>query len=207
MFRTLSLSALGLLLAAGGPAAIYWGREYYKNGNLTAFISGSDKESKVSTKTPSVKVDAAAEAPPIVDIGEALRFDLTPAWVLQRWPRVSTGMGQVQMQGYRVALVTGTSEHDLAGSLTYYFNPRQQLQRIVFYGTTGDPGKLVAFLNARYGFARRILNDPGVFVYEVPGPGSTPSSYLQMQSFDIIKHSEPLKKFKVSFVIERPADA
>jgi hypothetical protein len=204
MFRTLSLSALGLLLAAGGPAAIYWGREYVKNGNLTAFIPGSAKESKASTKTSAPKGDFGTEAPPIVDIGDALRFDLAPAWVIQRWPRVSTGMGQVQMQGYRVALVTGTSEHDLAGSLTYYFNPRQQLQRIVFYGTTGDPGKLVAFLSARYGFARRILNDPGLFVYEVPGSGAKPSSFLQMQSFDIIKHSDPLKKFKVSFVIERP---
>jgi hypothetical protein len=206
MLRTLSLSALGLVLAAGGPAAIYWGREYYKNGNLTAFISGSEKESKASTKASGPKPDATADAPPIVDIGDALRFDLAPNWVLQRWPRVSTGMGQVQMQGYRVALVTGTSEHDLAGSLTYYFNPRQQLQRIVFYGTTGDPGKLVAFLSARFGFARRILNDPGMFVYEVPGSGLKPASFLQMQSFDVIKHSDPLKKFKVFFVIERPAE-
>ena len=203
MLRTLSLSVLGLALAAGGPAAIYWGREYVKNGNLTAFIPGSGTGDSTGGKT-SAKVAASGEAPPIVDIGEALRFDLAPAWVIQRWPRVSTGMGQVQLRGYRVPLVTGTSEHDLAGSLTYYFNPRQQLQRISFYGTTGDPGKLVAFLNARFGFARRILNNPGMFVYEVPDGSSKPKSFLQMQSFDVIKQSEPLKKFKVSFVIERP---
>ncbi len=59
-----------------------------------------------------------------------LRFDVTVEWVMQRWPRVSTGLPYLQLQGYRVPLVTGTKVADLAGSLTYYFNARQQVQRI-----------------------------------------------------------------------------
>jgi len=56
--------------------------------------------------------------------------------VISRWPRVSAGLAELQLQGYRVPLVSGTTANDLAGALTYYFNSRQQVQRITFQGTT-----------------------------------------------------------------------
>ncbi|HEV3024657.1 MAG TPA: DUF6690 family protein, partial [Pirellulales bacterium] len=65
--------------------------------------------------------NAAADATPVVDVQQAFRFDVTSAWVLGRWPRVSAGLSQLDLQGYRVPLVTGTKPDDLAGSLTYYF--------------------------------------------------------------------------------------
>ena len=72
---------------------------------------------------------------PLPSLAEVLRFDVTVEWVMQRWPRVTTGLPQLQLQGYRVPLVTGTSLSDVAGSLTYYFNARQQVQRITLRGT------------------------------------------------------------------------
>ena len=66
------------------------------------------------------------------------------------WPQVATGLGQLQLQGYRVPLVSGTTEGDVAGSLTYYFNAQQQLQRIAFQGNTGDPRNLIVLLRSRY---------------------------------------------------------
>ena len=74
----------------------------------------------------------------------ALDGERTSAWVLARWPRVSTRLANLDLQGYRVPLVSGTADGDLAGSLTYYFNSQQRVQRITFIGSTGDARPLVA---------------------------------------------------------------
>ena len=48
---------------------------------------------------------------------------------MRRWPRVTT-VPQFALAGLRVPLVTGTQIDDLAGSLTYYFDRTDQVQRI-----------------------------------------------------------------------------
>ena len=63
---------------------------------------------------------------PVLSLEEVLRFDVTTAWVLSKWPRVSANLAELDMQGYRVPLVTGTGDADVAGSLTYYFNAKQR---------------------------------------------------------------------------------
>ena len=129
MMRTVTLSVLGLLLAAGGPAAIHWGKEYYKEYDKQ-YGSGRSVSPGVKTaKTSKAAVpldDRDAQETVILNLADAFSMDKTPLWVLQRWPRVSTGGAQLQLQGYRVPLVTGTGEGDLAGSMTYFFNPQQQ---------------------------------------------------------------------------------
>ena len=57
---------------------------------------------------------------PVTTLDEIFRFDLNPAWVKQRWDRVSNSPGDSGLSGLRVALVTGVNTHDLFGSLTYY---------------------------------------------------------------------------------------
>ncbi len=69
------------------------------------------------------------EGVPPQTLEEVLRFDISPDWIIERWPRVSSGLSELDLQGYRVALVTGTAESDLAGSLTYYFNKKNQVDR------------------------------------------------------------------------------
>src|SRR5262249_15052442 len=81
---------------------------------------------------------------PVVTIEQAFRFDLTPQWVSNHWPRVSTVLGEPEQLGMRVALVSGTQPDDVAGSLTYYFDPHHQLQRITFDGLTRDPRRILA---------------------------------------------------------------
>jgi hypothetical protein len=136
-----------------------------------------------------------------VDLADAIRFDVTPSWVMARWPWVSAGLSQLQLQGYRVPLVTGTATDDLAGSLTYYFNARQQCARITFQGTTGDAGKLLRLLIGRYRFGRRLTNDPGLFRYEVPVTTGEVQSYLDLR---LILPKDPYRRFAASLVIERP---
>ena len=144
--------------------------------------------------------------PKSIPLEEIFRFDLTIRAVLARWPRVSTSLADLQLQGYRVPLVTGPAETDLAGALTYYFNSYQQLQRITFQGTTGEGRQLVEFLASRYGFQRRLTNDPSLFVYEVPRLGGPPQSILRLKLAPTLKADMPHQRFDVWLVIERPEE-
>ncbi len=135
------------------------------------------------------------------DLEEVLRFDVTAAWVLGRWSCVSAGLAQLDLQGYRVPIVSGVAEDDVAGALTYYFSSRQQVQRITFYGTTGDPDKLIRLLAARFQFGRRLTDNPGLFRYEVAEPKGPPKSYLDIR---LVRPEVPARRFEVSLVIERP---
>ncbi len=202
MFRTIALSALGLAVAAGAPIA-------YHNANAFLATKPVKTVSKPVVSTGGeagnkLGPDLPLEGPAVTHLAEIFRFDISPTWVVHRWPRVSTGMGQLQLQGYRVTLVTGTDQADLAGSLTYFFNPQQQLQRIAFYGTTGNPQKLVSLLTSQFHFARRIVNDPGLFIWEAPVPNGRPKSVLQMQAAEVLKQNEPYRHFKLSLILERP---
>ncbi len=214
MFRTLTWSTVGLAVAAGGPFLYSYTTDYLKASNAqnaaaTALAGGSGPQNGVAgLESPA----AAAENPAVEgttrrDLADVFRFNITPNWVMGQWPLVSTGMSQLQLVGYRVTLVTGTAPEDLAGALTYYFTPQQQLQRITFYGTTGDARKLVPFLMRQFHFVRHILNDPTIWLYEVPDPDDAPPrSVLQIQSADVIRANEPYRRFKVSLTIERIKD-
>ena len=84
------------------------------------------------------------------DLREVLRFDIVPGWLPQRFARVSTVTSNVQMDGLRVPLITGTQPKDIAGTLTYYFDASQTLKRINLHGLTGDPSQLVNLMVQYY---------------------------------------------------------
>jgi len=212
--RTLMWSTLGLAVAAGGPFLYYTATDYLKTGNgpaaaITAIATGTGS----ATATPDPESRAISVDNPAVEgadhreLADVFRFNVTPNWVMAQWPRVSTGMSQIQLVGCRVTLVTGIAADDIAGALTYYFTPQQRLQRITFQGTTGDARKLVTFLTGKYHFVRRILNNPTLWRYEVPdADGGEPQSVLQIQSAEIVRADEPHRRFRVNLVIERMRD-
>ena len=89
------------------------------------WLSGPKPTANTSvTYDPSAAGDGTADNPslsigsnppradrlPLPSLAEVLRLDVTVEWVLQRWPRVTTGLPQLQLQGYRVPLVTGTKD-------------------------------------------------------------------------------------------------
>jgi hypothetical protein len=84
--------------------------------------------------------------PPIQDIREVIRFDMTPTMLTQRFSRVTTVLSNPQFDGHRVTLVTGTRPTDLAGTLTYFFDANKAVQRIQFFGTTGDPSMVAGMM-------------------------------------------------------------
>ena len=201
-------------IAVGAPILYFSAPNIWANAkNTVSTLWKGDGESKPdAAEAPPVPIPGVppkispleVEGPRVKDLGEVFRFDISTGWIMNRWQRVSTGLAQLQLQGYRVPLVTGTAKNDLAGSLTYYFNPSQQVQLITFNGTTGDATKLIRFLTKRYGFARRIANDAGLFVYEVPTPDGKARSVLRVRTSGILKANEPLRRFELTLVLERP---
>jgi hypothetical protein len=75
---------------------------------------------------------------------------MTPTYLIQRFGRVSTVQANPQFDGMRVALVTGTQPTDIAGTLTYFFDANKAVQRIQFYGTTGDPAMIAGMMTQFY---------------------------------------------------------
>lgn len=140
-----------------------------------------------------------------VDLEQAFRWEITPAWILGNWPRVTTHLAALDSQGYRVTLITGTTQTDLAGAVTYYFDPQQRLQKMVFNGTTGDAKRLVQFLISRHHFERRLTEDPSVYLYQVEQDGQALSE-LKIKTAPIVRTTSAYSRFEVSLTMNRPEE-
>jgi hypothetical protein len=101
---------------------------------------------------------------PVMNLEEIFRFDVNPGWVKSRWKRVSTSPGDTGLHGLRVALVTGTNSWDLHGSLTYYFDGNQRVERITFRGWTGNETRLTNLLQQKYGFESQSTQWAGFYL-------------------------------------------
>lgn len=141
----------------------------------------------------------------LIPFEHALQWQVTPTWVLSTWPRVTTHLAELDMQGYRVTLVSGTTPTDIAGALTYYFDAKQQLKRITFNGTTGDARRLVQFLGATHRFERRLLEDPSVYLYQVEEDHRVLSE-LRIKTAPIVRAGATLSRFEVTLVMRRPEE-
>ncbi|MGD9125823.1 MAG: hypothetical protein PVH19_00460 [Planctomycetia bacterium] len=211
-------SAIKLLIviaAIGGPILYYKAPNIWNSAKETCsnFFSGSEAE---KAKTPDVDIDTPPEITPlgtpkvpvhegvVTDFAEVFRFDVSSDWIMNRWPRVSTGLSQPRFQGYRVPLVTGTRLDDVAGSLTYYFNPYQQVQTITFNGTTGDATRLIQMMSQKYGFQRQLTKDGGLFVYIVPNEKEKVQSMMRIRPAGIIRADAPHSRFQVDIILQRP---
>jgi hypothetical protein len=226
MMRKFAIWSLPLVFAVVAPIAAFSGKDCWvkvrsalaslgqsspasaSRGPLLGIVppAGSTAAPAQGTAGPLAAISPSAEVPASRSLDEVFRFDVDSGWVIAHWPRVSAGLAELQLQGYRVPLVSGTSPGDLAGALTYYFNTRQQVQRITFYGTTGDYGKVVQFLTTRYGFARRTGSDPRLFRYELVDAKNEPVSYLDVRPAEVMKAEDANRRFQVTLQMERPAD-
>lgn len=139
----------------------------------------------------------------VVPFEQALRWEVKPAWVLSTWSRVTTALPELDLQGYRVAYVSGTAETDIAGSLSYYFDNTHELRRIEFQGTTGDARRLVQFLTSQHRFERRLSDDPSTYLYQVPG-GRTALSEMRIKTAAIVSSGSPLSRFGLTLEMRRP---
>jgi hypothetical protein len=210
LFVLIMVAAVGLpyLATSSTDWLSYFSSQHAGSADATAATAGG----KLGANSGGAQHDSAAGPlgkPPAIeglgaaDLGEVLRFDGTPGWVMARWPRVTAGLAELDLQGYRVPLVTGTTDDDLAGSLTYYFDKNQHVAFINFKGTTGNPRKLIALVTARYRFLQQKTDDPGLSLYQVNWNGK-PQSELRIRTAPIVRADQPHARFEVELAMKRP---
>ncbi len=149
---------------------------------------------------------AAAVAPEykvtqINSLGEVLRFDIPPAWVMQSFPRVNTGLAELQLDGMRVPLITGTRPDDLVGTLTYYFDHFQRVQRITVHGVTGDPTRLSTELQQNYRLKQQPALGGGLYTTTWNGK---PTSLLHVAPAALITADQPTARFEMFLELNQP---
>jgi hypothetical protein len=209
VWKQAALGVVALGTAFGGPIAYYAASDAYKAVRQPSLASSGYQLDAVSAEPGSLpqsplSLPPPPEATPVHDLTEVFRFDITRAWITQRWPRVTTGLSKPELEGYRVVLMTGTAPSDLAGSLTYYFNAQQQVQEIGFRGSTGDVRSVVQLLTTHFGFGRRLLNDPALLAYEKVNAEGRQTGFAHIRSTPVLKASEQLQRFEIELTIERP---
>lgn len=194
-----SLFALALAASAGAPYLLSMTPRDAAPSGETAALGAAEAD----LAPPPALGPALPIGPQINDLGEVFRFDVTPEWVIARWPRVFTNTPEAELRGYRVALVSGTSEDDLAGALTYYFDEQRRLRRIKFLGGTGDTRPLVRLLTARHGFLPARSDDPGLQLYQVRYDGRVRSE-LKLRPTSVVVAGQPHSRYQVELWFERP---
>ena len=134
------------------------------------------------------------------------RFDITPEWIEQNWDFVTASVGPMNLRGYSVSLVTGSSPDDLTGVLTYYFDNHKQLQQIQFQGTTGHLGRLTAMLRQQFHMSQRIVNDPSLTIFETPKSYRGPKNIMEARAPMVIKSDQLYHRFEIYLQLNRPVE-
>jgi hypothetical protein len=217
MFKRLFFLAI-MMGAVGVPYLLTASSSLWNS--VTSATTGSTEEKSTAAASPNDPKTAphlaggatsgltAPKATPIEgnsvqDLNEVFRFDGSPEWVMTRWPRVTAGLAELDLQGYRVPLVTGTSAGDLAGSLTYYFDKDQHVAHITFHGTTGDPRKLISLVTSRFSLVQQKTDDPRIGLYQVKWNGK-PLSELRIRPASVVRSNQPHTRYQVDLAVKRP---
>jgi hypothetical protein len=137
-----------------------------------------------------------------VPFDQIVRFDLTPDLITQNWSRVTTTQSENFLLGMRVAVVTGPEISDLAGSMTYYFDEQDQLQRISLQGFTGDASRLIAHCEQGYKLEKQATLDAGMYIATWNG---MPTSVLHVARAPVIRADSPRTQYYVTLEINRPS--
>jgi hypothetical protein len=211
MFLSIMIAAVGVPYLASSSSdwlKSFKGQFSAETGTKTAATTNAPAFEPAPGHGAPATPTAALKSRPVEgfgahDLGEVLQFNGTPSWVMARWPRVTASLAELNLQGYRVPLVTGTAEDDLAGSLTYYFDKDQHVAHINFHGTTGDPRKLVSLVVSRYSFVRQPSDDPSLSLYQVKWNGK-PLSELRIRPAHVVRADQPHSRYEVDLAMKRP---
>lgn len=140
------------------------------------------------------------EGQPVHDFGEIFRFDIIPRWIVSRWGSVNRTLANSEFEAFRVPVVTGKAANDLTGSLTYYFDANDVVQRIAFLGATYDDKRLVEFMTTKYQLKKEPALGPDL--YGVRWSGKLRSALVV--DFDPNTSPGQPPKLLVRFELNRP---
>ncbi len=167
---------------------------------LSESLSGQIRDPAIaSLLRPPMKPKSDVVVPVVTPIPDLIRFDITPNFVTQRWPRVSSGLPDLKYHGLRVPMLTGTAPQDLHGSASYFFNRSHRLERIALHGYTDDPEPLLQFVTSTYRLREYAANGQRLFLSYYKGQ---PLGMLRVQHTNFGKDSD----FEVILEINTPVD-
>lgn len=153
--------------------------------------------------TPTIEdLPVGLSGPSGMTLRDVIRFDRTPSWVTQNWARVTTILADVELEGFRVPLVTGTELTDFAGSITYYFDKQHALQRIVLDGTCGETTLIEKFVAEDLKLKKRPTLGAGLYTYSWNG---TAKSVVKCSYAPVVESSSPFNRFSVYMEINHPS--
>jgi len=191
----------------GDATSQAWNKVTGWTTNLGNIFGNSGSEDSVVEDETMTSVPTATDSDtPHLDGGrinhfsEVIRFDIKPSWVTKRWARVSSSLAELGLEGYRVPVVTGSDVTDLAGSLTYYFDKQNQIQRVVFVGNTGDPTRLVDFVSSEYRMTQRPSLNTGLYIHS---RGGIPVNALTIKQNSVITADNPHGTYQVYLELNR----
>jgi hypothetical protein len=85
--------------------------------------------------------------------------------------------------------------------MSYYFDSGQQLQRIVFQGTTGDPTAVVRLLASQYGMAVEPALNGACYVARSK---DQITSMVRVRNVPLVRHNQPHQRYGLLIELNRP---
>lgn len=162
-------------------------------------------DSDLARKLGALPADPAAEptlsGQQITDLREVLRFDISPEWVIASFSRVSTVLANLNLKGLRVPVVTGIRADDVAGTLTFYFDQSDRLQRLTFHGFTGDPSRFAQIMIAHFGMQREPALEAGAFTKRWNG---RPVHFMRLTHAPVVYSDAVHHKYTVFLELNQP---
>lgn len=192
----------------GGSATsggTYANHAHYETESLRRDDLAFRYEEQLARKLGALPADPRA-APSLVgsqvrDLREVLRFDISDTWVTSRFARVSTISANLNLEAFRVPIVTGTQTTDLAGTLTYYFDNSGTVQRITVHGFTGNPNQLIQTMTSFYGLRTEPNLEAGVYTRRWNG---TPVHFLRLTHAPVVYADAVHQKYTVFLELNQP---
>ena len=215
MFGRRTLVAGVLATAIGGPYILSTQEVPERARDLWASVGGDkpaplpDLSASDDPADATTSAASAANAPlllplsgePVESMGEIFRFDISPEWVMARWPRVTSSLADIELNGLRVPVITGSKLDDLAGSLTYYFDNQRRVQRITFIGTTGDDRRIAALVKEHYDLEPQPTLGAALYVRSW---NRKPVSARRIEASPVVRADQPHSRFNVMLELNRP---
>ncbi|MCO8121381.1 hypothetical protein NHH03_06500 [Stieleria sp. TO1_6] len=137
----------------------------------------------------------------VQDLRAVMRFDINPAWVIANFSRVSTVLADMSLKGLRVPIVTGTRADDLAGTLTYYFDNADKLQRLTIHGFTGDAQRFERAMTTHYGLEREASLEAGAYTKRWNG---RPTHFMRLTHAPVVYSDAVHHKYTVFLELNQP---
>lgn len=211
MFQRPLLTLVVLAAAAGVPYVLM--HDGLRNSTQSAINQALGREaddqfslpglgfSQTSWSSGTGSAKSWEEDLPVMDFSEVFRLEITPAWVTHRWARVTTVSAEADMLTMRIPLVTGPKPDDLAGSLTYYFDKKHTLQRITFFGHTGDPQRLVTLATGP--LKLKQVPSLGAGLYVAPSTEKATCA-IRITHLPVVRSNTPNYKHDIALELNRP---